>query len=150
MMTNGRETGGGRDGREMKREMIDRSICSPSDSPLPLPTSYLPPFIHPTHQMKRNRSEASPPICTVAIIGSAGRNEDGAKMNATVFDAMTAAALRTITDHWHLSPQNVRLVSGGAAWADHVAVRLFLDGVGAEAKRKRGFRNMVGRGRDKG
>lgn len=64
---------------------------------------------------------------TVSIVGTAGRAEDGAKMSAALFQRMTKEAMRIITEDWKLSPDRVCLVSGGSAWADHVAVRLYLD-----------------------
>ena len=65
-----------------------------------------------------------PSDSTLAIIGTAGRKNDAALLAADperFAERMLAAALkvadRTKTNH---------LVSGGAAWADHVAVWLFL------------------------
>lgn len=62
----------------------------------------------------------------VAIIGSCGRT--GGRFDKTHFDRMVKEAHRILTEelkleHWHL-------VSGGAAWSDHVAVALFLKGLG--------------------
>ena len=57
----------------------------------------------------------------VAIIGTAGWREAGARLTAADFQAMYDDAASRVT------PDTV-LVSGGAAWADHVAVRLYLDG----------------------
>lgn len=63
----------------------------------------------------------------LAIVGSAGRREDGAKITPELYSAMVTKAKDTIkvlnTEH------QIRidcLVSGGAALADHVAVTLFL------------------------
>lgn len=56
---------------------------------------------------------------TVAIIGTAGRNEDGEKLDGEKFEQMVRAAGTA-------QVSNATLVSGGAAWADHVAVVLFL------------------------
>lgn len=56
----------------------------------------------------------------VAIIGTAGRDKTEV-MDKALWEAMLADARRRVT------PEDV-LVSGGAAWADHLAVRLFLDG----------------------
>jgi hypothetical protein len=60
---------------------------------------------------------------TIAIIGTAGRREDGARLKADSFDRMYDAAVATIAE-WEIKAA----VSGGAAWADHVAVRAYLDG----------------------
>jgi len=56
----------------------------------------------------------------LSIIGTAGRDKDK-PLTAALWDAMVADARKRVclTD---------TLVSGGAAWADHVAVKLFLDG----------------------
>lgn len=35
---------------------------------------------------------------------------------------------RRILDEWNLQPEDTHLVSGGAAWSDHVAVVLYLEG----------------------
>jgi len=63
----------------------------------------------------------------VAIIGTAGRNEDGVKMSEMTFKWMMTEAKRIITEEWKLSMDSITLVSGGSAWADHVAVMLYLD-----------------------
>lgn len=61
---------------------------------------------------------------TIAVIGSAGRGEDSARMTRALYDAMVSEAAEAVKS-WGV----VVAVSGGAAFADHVAVRLFLDGV---------------------
>jgi hypothetical protein len=63
---------------------------------------------------------------TVSIIGTAGRKEDADKMNKDVFDRMTECASTIISSVFKIT-KPIRLVSGGAAWSDHVAVRLFLE-----------------------
>lgn len=62
----------------------------------------------------------------VAIIGTAGRNEDGEKLNLDIFNSMVECAESILETKWNLKPEETILKSGGAAWADHVAVRLFL------------------------
>ncbi len=63
----------------------------------------------------------------VSIIGTAGRSyEEQKQLNATVYVKMIQKSLDIICNEWKLSLDNVRLCSGGAAWADHVAVALFL------------------------
>lgn len=60
---------------------------------------------------------------SLAIIGSAGRQSDAARMSAELYAAMCSEARTMVRDH------GVRwLVSGGAAFADHVAITLFLEG----------------------
>lgn len=60
----------------------------------------------------------------VAIIGTAGRK--GPPLSLSLFHAMFDEAVSVITKTWGLSWHNVDLISGGAAWADHVAVVLYL------------------------
>lgn len=60
---------------------------------------------------------------TIAIIGTAGRREDAARISRALYDAMYAEALRAIRE-WGVD----EAVSGGAAVSDHLAVRAYLDG----------------------
>lgn len=62
----------------------------------------------------------------LAIIGTAGRKEDARKMSAAVFSRMMDHAALVQQSVWKLPNERVILVSGGSAWADHVAVKLFL------------------------
>lgn len=55
---------------------------------------------------------------TLAIIGTAGRDKTK-PMTRALWDWMLSHALATV-------PKGALLVSGGAAWADHLAVALFL------------------------
>lgn len=59
----------------------------------------------------------------LAVIGTAGRGPDGARLNAGYWRSMTTVAqvVACTTGATHL-------VSGGAAVADHLAVALYLDG----------------------
>ena len=58
----------------------------------------------------------------LAVIGTAGRDKTRvAAFTRSLWDAM-------VEDATSRAPRNVTLVSGGAAWADHLAVRLFLNG----------------------
>jgi hypothetical protein len=61
----------------------------------------------------------------LGIIGTAGRKEDGARLNGNsgYWRTMLAISQAVVTV---LKP--TELVSGGAAYADHVAVKLFLSG----------------------
>jgi hypothetical protein len=56
----------------------------------------------------------------IAIIGTAGRDRS-MPMTKSLWEAMTA-------DARNRTSQGCHLVSGGAAWADHLAVELFLTG----------------------
>lgn len=56
---------------------------------------------------------------TLAIIGTAGRREDSAKLTTVHWDKMVWAARKVID-----LEEVTNLVSGGAAWADHVAIEL--------------------------
>ena len=58
---------------------------------------------------------------TLAVIGTAGRQDDAAKLTARHWNAMCRAAIEVCA-----SESVTDLVSGGAAWADHVAPRVAL------------------------
>jgi hypothetical protein len=68
------------------------------------------------------------PTLRVAIVGFSGRSVAAppAVLTKKLFDAMVAAARNIITEQFGLALGSVLLVSGGAAWADHVAVALAL------------------------
>lgn len=68
----------------------------------------------------------SKPKTTVSIIGPAQDRHGVPKLDKDLFERMKAKARKLITETWKLEPGDVELVSGGAAWADHVAVQLFL------------------------
>jgi RimJ/RimL family protein N-acetyltransferase len=61
----------------------------------------------------------------VSIIGSAGRNEDAPKINAAIYQKMIATSKSIIENDWKLNWEDVTLVSGGAAFSDHLSVTLF-------------------------
>lgn len=62
-----------------------------------------------------------------AIVGTAGRKDDAARLSRHHFNAMCECA-RLLLKQVAESGYGVdTVVSGGAAWADHVAVRLFLN-----------------------
>jgi hypothetical protein len=65
---------------------------------------------------------------SIAIAGTAGRRDDGAKLSRELYDAMEEATGRLVQEVAQGRP--ITLVSGGAAYADHLAVRLFLKGLG--------------------
>jgi hypothetical protein len=67
----------------------------------------------------------------IAIIGTAGRKEDGNKLSAQLYHKMVEDAMFQIESlriQLFCAPDEFKmdLVSGGAAWADHIAVSLFL------------------------
>lgn len=64
---------------------------------------------------------------TLAIIGSAGRKDDAARVSGGLYEDMVRAALDVTREHGI-----ARAVSGGAAFADHVAVSLYLRGAVSE------------------
>lgn len=61
----------------------------------------------------------------VAVIGTAGRGEDFNRLHPFDFGRMCG----TVNDILHGITKEPYLVSGGAAWADHVAVNLFNLGI---------------------
>lgn len=69
-------------------------------------------------------------VTRVAIVGTAGRGADGCKMTPRLYTSMVNTAQRIISNRFGLQTQQVVLVSGGAAWADHVAVKLWLEHLG--------------------
>lgn len=65
---------------------------------------------------------------SLAIIGTAGRKEDQDKLIGENYQRMVEASIKLMI-HLKIDPQNLTLVSGGAAWSDHVVVTLALMGV---------------------
>lgn len=61
---------------------------------------------------------------TIAVIGTAGRREDAARITPQLYDAMFAETEAAIRE-WAVA----EAVSGGAAVSDHLAVRAYLEGV---------------------
>ncbi len=64
----------------------------------------------------------------LAIIGTAGRKEDQGLLTADHYTRMIKACI-TFIQHYEINTDNLILVSGGAAWADHLVVSLALMGV---------------------
>lgn len=64
---------------------------------------------------------------TFAIVGTSGRGDDARKLSKPHFEAMCAIAEGLLEQFAENNYPVTHLVSGGAAWADHVAVKLFLD-----------------------
>lgn len=64
---------------------------------------------------------------TVSIIGTSGRKEDESKMTLEIQKEMKRRAIEIIENTFKLEWKDVILVSGSAAYADHIAVELFLE-----------------------
>lgn len=64
---------------------------------------------------------------TFSIVGTAGRNDDKNRLSLLSFQAMCIAAEGLLEQFAESNYRVTHLVSGGAAWADHVAVHLFLE-----------------------
>lgn len=62
----------------------------------------------------------------VGIVGTAGRGNKIKRLNPVIYQEMIRLA-RTTLEPMIDKHKTVVLVSGGAAWSDHVAVQLFLD-----------------------
>jgi hypothetical protein len=60
----------------------------------------------------------------IGIIGMSGRNVEQSLLTKSLFEQMYRVMVDFIEQRW--SWNRVRLVSGGAAWSDHLAVALFL------------------------
>lgn len=63
-------------------------------------------------------------MATVAIIGSAGRKHDRVKVSRKIFTSAYDLLTKRLED-WQ---PDLTLVSGGAAFIDHLAVQLYLNG----------------------
>ncbi|MBK1669081.1 hypothetical protein CKO28_13665 [Rhodovibrio sodomensis] len=71
----------------------------------------------------------------IAIIGTAGRKDDGARLTRHVWEQMLADARQQLADIQVIEgadPATTTLVSGGAAYADHLAVKLYREGLAAD------------------
>lgn len=65
-------------------------------------------------------------MITVSVIGTSGRNTMD-KLNAELYEKMITMTKDIIDNTFKLDPKNIILISGGAAWCDHIAVSLFLE-----------------------
>ena len=63
---------------------------------------------------------------TIAIAGTAGRKEDAARLNAVIYRECEDVLRLLLPEITRTEDEIYHLVSGGAAWADHLAVRYFL------------------------
>lgn len=66
----------------------------------------------------------------IGIIGTAGRGEDAYRLSARSFIKMGELVHEIVTRKLQVQCTDVDLISGGAAWADHLAVHHFLAGCG--------------------
>lgn len=64
---------------------------------------------------------------TLAIIGTAGRMDEYKRLSKDSFKAMCIVAEALIKQLEESNYPVSHIVSGGSAWADHVAVKMFLD-----------------------
>jgi hypothetical protein len=71
------------------------------------------------------------PTHVVAIVGCAGRRHEASLMSSKLFELMVCKSdelIQRVADAHHCNVSNIHLVSGGSAWTDHCAVKLFLTG----------------------
>lgn len=70
-----------------------------------------------------------PPVkMRIGLVGSAGRDYPSRKLLQKYgFEKLQKIVLSDIKKHTDL--ETLELVSGGSAWSDHIAVKLYLDGV---------------------
>jgi hypothetical protein len=71
---------------------------------------------------------------TIAVIGTAGRGADAGRVTADLWPLMErdcALRIAELAPALSAPPGSLRLVTGGAPWADHLAVRLWRAGAGA-------------------
>ena len=66
----------------------------------------------------------------IGIIGTAGRGEDVFRLSARSFTKMGEIARTIIEERLQVQCHEADLISGGAAWADHVAAHAFVNGCG--------------------
>jgi hypothetical protein len=72
-------------------------------------------------------------IKTIAVIGTAGRYEDGDKLSIQKYEEMNSI-VEKLAAKLQKESNSVVLVSGGAAWADHVAVNVFNKGLASKLR----------------
>lgn len=66
----------------------------------------------------------------IGIIGTAGRGEDAYRLFERSFIKMGEIVHEIVTQRLQVQCTDIDLISGGAAWADHIAVHNFLTGCG--------------------
>jgi hypothetical protein len=66
-------------------------------------------------------------MVNVAIIGSAGRGFDAYKLNRDIFLTAVYKTCELVEFTWNLDWNDVTLVSGGSAFGDHIAVKIYMN-----------------------
>lgn len=66
----------------------------------------------------------------IGIIGTAGRGIDGMRLRRETFSLMSTFVKDIVNNRLQVKCDEVELISGGAAWADHLAVHHFINGCG--------------------
>lgn len=82
------------------------------------------------YQINKDGIKKPTKIHKVSIIGCAGRGSQYTALSTQKFNTMCNKTLEILQMNFNLelgSEGNIHLISGGAAWSDHVAVKLFLD-----------------------
>lgn len=82
----------------------------------------------------KSKSKSASKKIRVSIIGTAGRHGSYRKMNGALYQKMIDFSIKVVGDistnpRNRIPIENITLVSGGAALADHLAVILYLRGV---------------------
>lgn len=77
-------------------------------------------------EISQNGETSPGKMINIGIIGSAGRGSDINRLNADIYEKMIGSVSEKIQKIASESPNTcITLVSGGAAWADHIAVILW-------------------------
>lgn len=63
----------------------------------------------------------------ITIAGTAGRKEDSRQLSKEIYTRMCETTLETIVENCPKITDKIMLVSGGAAYADHIAILLYLE-----------------------
>ena len=79
-----------------------------------------------TNEKKSEPQPEQKPTITIGIVGTAGRKDDEFELSAEKFNQMKTEA-KKIIENEQKKGFNIVLTSGGAAYADHIAVQLALE-----------------------
>ena len=68
-------------------------------------------------------------MTNIAVVGTSGnkKNENNNLLSKAIFDSMVNETKQLISNYCR-DKSKITLISGGSAWADHIAVILFLNG----------------------